>query len=224
MMKTISLVGLLLLVLMLVSTQAMAVGIGIYGGLGKASNARVRNADLKPTAATEESHMLAGLGFVLDTAVAKNQLFNYRLNIGFEKWNWGDDTLQNITTAEPLRFGIYNTFGFGIIRTRLIRFWLGPQLGLTLFTEPATKTGTFLDLFQLTDNNGAFGSTLGLATGVNINIGEKFTVSIDGGARRWTYRYLNANPTQLGERRARTHEYYGNVSVMFRINDVYQKK
>ena len=219
-MKTKSLGVLLLLVLMLVSTQAMAVGIGLYGGLSKASNARVRDAEL---ATPEESHMLAGLGFVLDTAVAKNQLFNYRLNIGFEKWNWGVDTLQGITTAEPLRLGIYNTFGFGIIRTKLIRFWLGPQLGLTIFTEPTTDTGTFMDFFQLADNNGAFGSTLGLATGVNINIGDKFTVSIDGGARRYSYTYLSANPVQGGSKKRRTHEYYGNVSVMFRINDVYQK-
>lgn len=216
-MKTISLGVLLLLVLMLVSTQAMAVGIGIYGGLGKASNARVRDSSL---ISSDESHMLAGLGFVLDTAVAKNQLFNYRLNAGLEKWNRDGDTLQNIASAEPLRFGLYNTFGFGIIKTRPIRFWLGPQAGLTLFIEPATDTGKILDFFQLSQNNGAIGYTIGLATGVNINIGDKFTIGIDGGARRWDYYYLEANPLR-GQRRERTHEYYGNVSVMFRINDVY---
>jgi hypothetical protein len=219
-MKTITIGSLFLLVLMLVSTQAMAVGIGLYGGVGKASNARVRVRDTA-LASPEESHRLAGLGFVLDTAVAKNQLFNYRLNVGFEKWNWGVDTFENIARAEPLRIGIYNTFGFGIIKTRPIRFWLGPQAGLTLFTEPNKGTGTFLDIFQLSDNNGAFGYTIGLATGVNINIGEKLTIGIDGGARRWDYYYINSNPIQAQQQHQRTHEYYGNVSVMFRINDVY---
>ena len=207
-MKTISLGFLLLLVLMLVSTQAMAVGIGLYGGVGKASNSMVRDNDL---ASPDESHMLAGLGFVLDTAVAKNQLLNYRLNVGFEKWNWGVDSFDNIINAEPFRLAIYNTFGFGIIKTRPIRFWLGPQAGLTFFTEPTTDKGTILDIFQLADNNGAIGYT----------IGEKFTIGIDGGARRWDYWYFNASPIQEQQKHQRTHEYYGNVSVMYRINDVY---
>ena len=81
--------------------------------------------------------------------------------------------------------------------------------------------GTILDVFQLSDNNGAVGYTIGLATGVNINIGEKFTIGVDGGARRWDYYYFNSNPIQAQQQHQRTHEYYGNVSVMYRINDVY---
>jgi hypothetical protein len=217
-MKTITLSGLILLVLMLVSTQAMAVGIGIFGELGKASNARVADDSLT---SSDESHRIAGLGFVVDTAVAKDTLFNYRLNLGLEKWNWGVDSLQGIATSELLRVGLYNTFGFGIVRISPIRFWVGPQVGLTVLTEPSQGTGTILDIFQLSDNNGAFGYTVGAATGVNINIGEKFTVGADVGARRWDYYYFNANPTQQQKQHERTFEYYGNVSVMFRINDVF---
>jgi hypothetical protein len=216
-MKKLALSGLILLVLMVVSTQAMAVGIGIFGELGKVSNARVADDSL---VSSEESHMLGGLGFVVDTAVAKDTLFNYRLNIGLEKWNWGVDSFQNIASSELFRLGLYNTFGFGVIRIRPIRFWLGPQVGLTVLTEPATGTGTILDIFQLTQNNGALGYTIGAAAGVNINIGEKITIGVDGGARRWDYWYIESNPINQN-RHERTHEYYGNISVMFRINDVY---
>ena len=46
-------------------------------------------------------------------------------------------------------------------------------------------------------------TSIGLATGVNINIGEKFTIGIDGGARRWDYRYFSANPIQAQSLRVR---------------------
>lgn len=215
-MKTILYTSLLILILLLSSTQAMAIGLGIYGNLGKGSNTRVDPA----LYSFEDTHVWTGFGFILDTAVAKNKLFNYRLNLGLEKWDWNNDHFNNVFDGEVLRFSLYNTFGFGVVKTKPVRFWLGPQLGLNIFTQNYGGSSSIGDLFQLTENNGGIGATIGLASGLNFNLGRTFTLGVDGGARMWDYYLLNLDPTHT-KQHERSYELYANLVILFRINDVY---
>src|SRR4030042_7001947 len=65
-----------------------------------------------------------GAGFLLDTAVASNDHFNYRLNVGYE---------NTIKSGTPFfggwsmhRISISNTFGYAFFRSKYLRVWMGP--------------------------------------------------------------------------------------------------
>ena len=66
--------------------------------------------------------VILGGGIVWDTCLAKDEVFNFRQNIGF------DSHLNS--TVKLNQVGLVNTFGFAPVRTPLLRFWLGPQLNL----------------------------------------------------------------------------------------------
>ena len=63
-----------------------------------------------------------GFEFVLDTAVARNTVFNYRLNLGYEKFESKDADLDMESII------VDNTFGFAAFRNKVVRLWLGPQV------------------------------------------------------------------------------------------------
>ncbi len=99
-------------------------------------------------------------------------------------------------------FSVANTFGFGVVRTEKIRFWLGPQVTVGAL---------------LADIKGGYGE-LGLALGLNINFGEAFTIgfTVEGRSLIGAYAYLNG-PVEF---------VYGGEGVVtmafiFRINDTY---
>jgi len=81
-----------------------------------------------PAEYTYDSSEHTGFGFVLDTAVAKNSLFNYQLNFVFDKWESSDPTGAGPNTVDVDMFVFNNSFGFGIVRTEGFRFWFGPEI------------------------------------------------------------------------------------------------
>lgn len=113
----------------------------------------------------ETTRLSAGIS--TDSAVAKDKLFNYRMNLGYENVRERFDGFGT--------FAIYNggsfesIFGFGVYRTKLMRVWLGPSLRVA--------SGVL-------DRDSLLGSTLvsgrairltaggGLAMGINIHTGD----------------------------------------------------
>ena len=84
-----------------------------------------------------------GINFVFDSNVAKRSVFNYRLNAGVEFFEheydvdydygyWYTGTEYN----EGIRIMTDHTFGFGIVKSRVVRLWLGPNLSLIHISEP----------------------------------------------------------------------------------------
>jgi hypothetical protein len=67
-----------------------------------------------------------GIGFVMDTNVATDRLFNYRLELGYQKsWREFDVLSRDI---EFSGFTWNNYFGFAPYRSQNIRLWMGPTL------------------------------------------------------------------------------------------------
>ena len=170
--------------------SAMAFGIGVYmdGAYNKFS-------------ATDQGYStdlgeygFLGAGLVLDSCLAKNQLFNYRLQLGYQK----DLKYPDYPTH---KISMNNYFGFGIVRMKYFRWWLGPQLGLRYY---------ILDSGNGTDNEA--GGNVGLVMGFNFNIGQVFTIGLDFGFR---YNFLFRSPLIHGP------EGHGALSFMFRVDDNY---
>lgn len=141
--------------------QAMAIGLGGYleagGGDGEFEYEYFSDFDVDVDA--------GAFGFVLDTDLTDNGVFNYRLNVGLERLDLEDDF------GDTLELGglvVANTFGFAIVRNPDFRWWIGPQIRVGLY-------GGELESDPSADY-GLVSFAVGGVTGINFLTG-KFCVS-----------------------------------------------
>ena len=134
----------------------------------------------------------SGYGFILDTAVAKDKVFNYRLQIGYEDVEYDLDSVYyedlNMDISASVsnfeldidRFVLDNTFGFGIVRIPNFRLWIGPQLRIGYMSGDGTY-----DIGGTKRNLDFDGLVLGLAPviGANFNFINNLTIGVDLGYR-----------------------------------------
>ncbi len=198
----------------------------------------------------------AGGGIIIDTAAAKNVLMNYRTSIhlaqdynfrytrrpmvGFVNNLLGTTANTTVTRyyrgkdlVRPMSIDLSQAIGFGLVRTPLVRFWLGPDIVLKLVTGFDKK------LYL------GFSGGLGVVLGLNINLGKLVTLTFSGSCRAlYSYRYteytvIKSNdvvPSSVGlpdiffpdpRKKANDQNHglgiYGqlNIGVLFRINDSY---
>ncbi|MBN2077560.1 MAG: hypothetical protein JW838_01250 [Spirochaetes bacterium] len=119
------------------------------------------------------THSLTGLDFVMDTAVARDRLFNYRLTIECANFTRWEERLFSSRSYQVNRLLWANTFGFGIVRTRLMRIWVGPQVALSY--EFKNRDRAIL--------GSAIYTTVGPVVGANINTWENVTLGFELGFR-----------------------------------------
>jgi hypothetical protein len=180
-----------------ITASAMAIGLGGYMTLGGGS-AKYHFSEFEYYSSTnmsDSSNLAVGGGFVLDTNAAGNQLFNYRLKIGGER-NW----VKREADMKLSRLHLQNVFGFGVVRTKWVRFWLGPGLGGSytwgdrdsdryfagIFNPNFIWQTAFLgsygfvpqaDLMRDRITNMIYGGIdFGFVVGLNINIGDYVTL------------------------------------------------
>jgi hypothetical protein len=200
----------------MVAQSAMAVGIGFYGtwAMGKGIQTwEVLNTEKK----YKTSHMKWGGGILIDSAVAKDTIFNNRLYLGFGMNTRTTDFSGTDAEVEMYDFSLFNTFGFGLVRLSFMRLWLGPQIGITY---------SFGD-FDFVQNReyyevGFFG---GISSGINFNIGTFLSFSVDGGFRYGglaNYYDISSTSVKTLKPFATAYEGFINVSVIFRIGDEYE--
>ena len=212
-MRTKTLSCAILTLLMLFSAKALfAFGIGVLGDF-HGGNVVWNNQGV--------DHLGGGGGFVMDTNLARDEIFNYRL-----EFTCGQLIIsQRVTYTQWLPFGGFfipfprtetdkkgtifisavQYFGFGVVRSKYVRFWIGPQL---------TLGG------MVTDIRGFIGG-LGMALGLNFNIGEIFTISLVGSGR-----VVGGVETVTYAGSSKTYGGYGGdgmvtLAFIFRIDDKY---
>ncbi|RLC25170.1 MAG: hypothetical protein DRH21_04380 [Deltaproteobacteria bacterium] len=174
-----------------------------------------------------------GCGFIFDTAVAKDKVFNYRLQIGYEDVEYDLDSVYNedlnmdisaIVSNFELnidRFVLDNTFGFGIVRMPNFRLWIGPQLRIGYMSGDGTMT-----LIDRTKCNLDFdGLVLGIAPvmGANFNLINNLTIGVDLGYRfnffvgsldKTSFRYFDS-----GNFYGNDDTFFINFAFIYRFND-----
>lgn len=114
-----------------------------------------------------------GVGLTLDTAVARDRLFNYRLNLDYQHaWlNASSPDLPTINEFEYDGFEIDNIFGFGAIRRESLRWWIGPAIRLA-----AGRALLRADGGALVQSLPQFDVGAGIVTGVNLHWGKHFSL------------------------------------------------
>ena len=175
-----------------------------------------------------------GGGFVLDTAVAKDKVFNYRLQLGYERGKFEFDSVRDedldidiSDDVEDFEFDVNqyifdNTFGFGIVRTEFFRLWLGPQIRLGVMEGDGS--GSLISTGEKYDYE-FFGGILGIAPviGGNFNLRNNLTLGVDLGYR---YSLIVGNLDKEGGGISDSDTWYGNEHnffinfvIMYRFND-----
>ncbi|MEJ2054621.1 MAG: hypothetical protein P8X42_11945 [Calditrichaceae bacterium] len=173
-----------------------------------------------------------GINFIFDTNVARNSLFNYRLNFGVEFFNhdfsfeyeyfnydyYITDYATYSGTHEGIRIVADNTFGFGIVKSPVIRLWMGPNIRFGFIA--GDETGITV---------GAGATILGL----NFNMGRVFTLALEAGYLFDADIYFDSRYVEFYSYEAGTWvEDYSDtginnlftikLSILFRIRDNYE--
>ncbi len=205
-----------------VTTEAGAIGLGFYYELGNASpdwtieyedDDYYYDDDDSWSRDFEGDRSRKAFGFVLDTTVARNQLFNYRFQVGYETWEdevggFGDFDMSGITMSHD--------FGFGVLRTPNVRLWLGPELKFS-YAAGDIDSNPFADVYS-------FEYGIGPVIGANFNLGSTVTLGLKAG-------YIFSNFIGVVENDSYTYEDYDfdgsstelyfNVVIIFRIGDYF---
>lgn len=156
----VSLLGFMFLVF-LGSSNALAIGLGLYGSYSGGSETW-EGVDTKIS--YNKDTTCKGFGFLLDTTVARDSLFNYQLNIGYLQ----NEVNPNMGTLSG--GSISHDFGFGVLRTPDVRLWLGPELKISYVSGSQSS----IDYYKLD-----FG--IGPVVGLNVHLGELVTLALKGG-------------------------------------------
>jgi len=195
------------------ASSASALGLGAYYNLGWGSG--TLNLDYDDDGYYDDDddvdfdadYRTRAIGFVLDTNVAKDSVFNYRLNVSLDKMD-----IDNGPSIDG--FVMDHTFGFGVVRNKYVRFWIGPQVNLSYYQDDADHHNYYND----DDDFDEFGIGFGPALGVNIHAGDKVSFTVTSG---YKFRFIFGSDYGV-DYTGTEGQFYINFGVLFRINDVYQ--
>ncbi|MFC1888480.1 hypothetical protein ACFL4G_01865 [Thermodesulfobacteriota bacterium] len=106
------------------------------------------------------------IGFLLDSCVARNSLFNYRLNLGVTIVDYEPD-VRGAESINGAGFDMKHTFGFGFVRFNRVRVWAGPAL--KFYTDIISGNST--DVINI-------GVGPGAEMGVNIHVTDFLSIGV----------------------------------------------
>ena len=204
----------------------MAIGIGLYGDFQRGTTGSRTSFNV-----SSDDIGVSG-GLVLDTNLAKNSIFNYRVHLGAG---------QTWASKKPVtRASLIQVFGISPApcRGEFARFWFGPRIGLHYINAKMTygdETSMMMMLmtgypFLLPAEKmvmNAFKADIGLVlAGFNFNFGQVFTLSFEIG---FDYGFMTgkAKYESSGQKIDATGEGiegFATMAVMFRIDDNYAAK
>lgn len=181
-----------------VSQPVNATGFGFYGSTGSGSGDWSFDNNLDVDVDTAHT----GAGFVLDTAVAQDKLFNYQLNLGYDKFKIDSSGTELVDLSGLM---ISNAFGFGIVRAPGFRMWIGPEIRVAW--PSGSSSGLDYDLFGL-----GFGPALGF----NFNLPGSMTIALKAGYQTINYAGKADGPATWYDVDIEEKMAYLNIGFMFR--------
>jgi len=107
---------------------------------------------------TNNSETRESIGFVYDSTIVQDDLFNYRWSLSYLLMQLGSASEYGNVSGISMEHG----FGIGLIREKTFRVWVGPEANLAI-----------LDKFLIVG--------VGPVVGVNIDVGDDYAVGLKGG-------------------------------------------
>lgn len=171
--------------------DALATGFGLYGTFGKGT-IKFDNgwfASGSHDTSREDAEFI-GSGMVIDTNVARDQVFNYRLNLGYEKLTFDSDRESETDRLESTV--IDQDFGMALYKSDKTRVWIGPEQRI-LFSHDE------------------FGLGIGPVLGINLHTSQEATVALKLG-------FLFSGFAFSGDYEKESHAFL-NLAILFRTAD-----
>lgn len=209
-----------LLIISLLMAPMSSFGIGIGMTLGSGAEEWDDTCCTSDTYDHSGDRELSHFGLVLDSAVAKDRIFNYRFSLVGEENNVEDDGngLQMTGVA------FIHDFGFALFKNERVRIWMGPRIKLSFYDE-LEQTGAPNSQEEADGEVVGFG--VGPVFGVNFHLPRVVTFALSFGVMASTYDgdydawnpigTINSNSTVEADS---TGSFF-NFSVIFRIRDNY---
>ncbi len=194
---------------------ASAAGMGIYVPLSVGDSISTTN-DWDGYTRDLEFDPGVGFGLTFDSNIGKDKLLNYRL--GLEYSSASVNSVNGNAYAgdtEYLRYNMVHTFGFGVLRTKMIRLWVGPRINIAynVYDNPAVNS-------FYTESNIELG--IAPAVGVNLNLGRLVSLGFDVDYRfaylAGTWESTLNDDTYTGSASGPTARFY----VLFRFGEEFQ--
>jgi hypothetical protein len=148
----------------------MAMGLGLYITSGSGDGEYEFDNDTNLEYDLDVDIQRSGFGFMLDSTVANNRLFNYQLNLGF--YNWSEE-FDNNSEFDLSGFMMSHDFGFAVLRNKHVRLWLGPELRIAYGSGgQSDNNGYDVDIASI---------GVGPVLGVNVHLGPVFSLGFKSG-------------------------------------------
>jgi hypothetical protein len=195
------------------SSSVKALSIGGYITGAKGTYDWTYNYDSYSVGATsvESDVSKYGGGFILDTAVAEDQLFGYRLNVGYTKIKINNDKAPDIDGFE---FQAYNNLCIGIFRSEYIKLWIAPQIGVGIISAK----------YELNNQPGinrfdTYFASAGMAAGINLHVSDLISIGLDSGYRISKHSGNGEYNNYSFDVKGTGKEFFANVAIFLRRND-----
>jgi len=173
------------------------VGFGLYGTAISTGDAEWTRDYFSTQSFSTDIHQNE-IGIVMETKVAANSLFNYRLQIASVSSSYGEFKYEGVA--------FNNIFGFGVWRTPSFRLWIGPQIGY----KEIDSTNKTPDVFIL-------GFDVGPVVGINYHVSQTISLTAEIGNK------IGSTVQARQRDRVVTHDIdenrtYLNIGILFRLS------
>jgi len=204
----------IIILITIVTNNSFASGLGIYFPTWSFAGTGTIYYDLDEEASIDYNHFGGGIFF--DSRLAANRIFNYRIALIYEKVTYDGSRSDNYFA----RFAVDQSFGFGILRNKNVRLWLGPQVRLAYMSWQDNNP---------THENWRLGFGVAPMFGSNFHLGSVITLCLDIGVRsnfyygEWkdSYTYNNFYEEESDNYYLTYYEIFLNFAVVFRFGDRY---
>ena len=190
--------------LSLTGLNANAIGFGLYT---TASNSGTAEWDYPNTVNDFETDVdQKEIGIVMDTAVASDNIFNYRLQLASVKTSYERQGFNDIEMEGKI---MTHTFGFAVVRNQTMRLWIGPQISLRDLDSKDNNLPLEID-----------GGGLQAAAGINLYISPSLSLTGELGYSISNNYHVDSD-TAFGHLDIEEDRSFFNVGIIYRFGDNY---
>jgi hypothetical protein len=220
--KIVTILFMVVLALFACAGEVRAAGVGVYGTIGGGRMNYALSNIIGTYNAIAET-MSGGCGFIADTNLGNDRLFNYRFRAGYEYQKTDSGIADHYQRVQAS-----NIFGFGVYHHERVRVWVGPQIGIGYQWgnnryyrySNISVNGVVLPM-RISDPAGYFGIHIGMAAGVNVAITPVISIPVECGFRYtlWVDLRKGQGAMRAGGFTAMGPEGYAALGVMYRFNE-----
>jgi len=198
------------------STMLHAIGLGVYIPISFLNTEKVKEHVYEDTSSYRERDVRykpsIGIGFLFDTNIEKDNVFNYRFNFEYVNQQISDDS-QETKRPEQWRYNLSHTIGLALYRSHNVRVWVGNKINYSIYNV--------IDGYGEQINVIIFAYIIPVI-GLNYHYNDSLSLGVD-----MDYQVATSDPSFFGSERS---AYHSNTrlltmrfSIIYKFNDSFNE-